>query len=132
MNTGLFVSYKDYDRSMPAINQQFAALFNRYRADAQKNGAGFVAVIHNTPTEIKFTGIDIIKTNNRSLNQLADSLTGLGIRCFNLSAPLRQQFQSIPMEQLSYPHDFHYTPMAYAFIGKIISDSLLVNGIVKP
>jgi hypothetical protein len=131
-NTGIFISYKDFDRLADSTNILFADVFNRYKNEANKNNANFVAVIHTIPTEIKFPKSDPVKTTTHSLNNLADMLSGEGVRCFNLSKPLFKQFSPITMEQLSYPHDMHYTPVAYAYMGKIIADSLLVNGIVKP
>ena len=129
-STGLFVSYKEFDRSTQTTNTVFTGVFDRYKKEAQKNGARFVAVVHTTPTEIKFTQIDVIKTDNRALHELASELSSNGIRCFDLSAPLFQRFANTPMEQLSYPHDFHYTPMAYACMGQLITDSLWVNGVI--
>jgi len=131
-NTGTFISYKDYDRLSDSTNVVFAGIFDQYKKEAGKNNAGFVAVIHTTPTEIKFPQIDIIKTNTRSLNNLAIMLSADGIRCFNISTPMFNKFSPMTIDEISYPHDFHYTPIAYTYMGKIIADSLLVNGIVKP
>ena len=131
-NTGLFVSYKDYVKSTYTSYALCADAFARYKEEAKNNNAGFVAVIHTTPTDVKFPQIPMIKTNTNGLNNLAVLLAENGIRCFNLSGALFKQFSPMSMQQLSYPHDLHYTPKAYAYMGKIIGDSLLVNGVVKP
>ncbi len=131
-NTGLFVSYKDYVKSIDTSNTLFTEVFDRYKQEAKNNNAGFVAVIHTIPTEIKFAETDLSKTNTRGLNNLAAMLTQKGIKCFNLSGPLFKQFSPMPMQQLSYPHDLHFTPKAYTYMGRIIADSLLVNGVVTP
>lgn len=131
-NTGLFVSYKQFDKASDTTNILFADVFERYKKEANQNGAGFVAVLHNTPIEIKSPEINVCQTNIRSLNNLANMLSAEGVRCFNLSKPLHNQFATMPIGQLSYPHDMHYKPIAYAYMGKVISDSLLLNGIVTP
>ena len=130
-NTGLFVSYKDFVMTSESSNALFEDVFSRYKKEADTTSAAFVAVIHSTPTEIKFPAIDIIKTNTQSLNRLSLLLSNNGIRCFNLMGPLYNRFANMPVEQLSYPHDMHYTPIAYAYMGNLVADSLLANHIIN-
>ena len=129
---GFFVSYKEYKEACDSTNAAFADIFNRYKTEAGKNNANFVAMVHTTPTEVKFPEIDIIKTSTQGLNSLANMLSAKGITCFNISAPLFNKLSPMPMDQISYPHDLHYTPIAYTYMGKIMADSLLAKGVVKP
>jgi hypothetical protein len=129
--TGLFLSYYDYNKSVDSTDMVFSKIFCDYKKEAENNGAGFIAVIQTIPIEIKSPQIDICQTDNRGLNNLAVMLNSQGVRCLNLSGPLYQKFSPMPMEAICYPHDLHYTPMAYAYTGKIMADSLIQNMLIK-
>jgi lysophospholipase L1-like esterase len=122
---GLYVSSREYQQESPHITESFAKAFSDYDLEAAKNGATFVALLHNMPGEISAPDNVIFKSNNANTALLDKLLKEQHITSFNLSHPLSEKFSSQPPQSFSHLHDFHFNSKGYAYMAELACDSLL-------
>lgn len=127
---GMFVSVDDYEGIFKEANAEFIMLLKQFNALAEEHNSVLCVVIHNTPVEIIWP-VDVNVASVVCLQQLHSGLKAAGVQAINVSDAVIAHYKNKAPESYSYINDRHYKPVGYYYLAQQITDSLLVNGIVK-
>lgn len=127
---GLFISNSVYLDSVQGMAKIFSNAFSSYKNTAQTHHAGFAAVLHIMFMELKNPGHPLLKANIEGLEKIDTLLSQSDIPCFNISEQLLHKYADSNPSSYSYAHDYHFKPTGYAFMAKVIADSIIKSGIV--
>lgn len=127
---GQFVTEKDVEAAMPAVEDEYVSVFKKYQAEAIKNEARFYAVLHSCPSEILYKN----ETNYASvkfMNDMVIKLQSAGIPVINLMPGLDDRLSKKDRSEITYMHDMHYNPFGYSVFAELAADSLVSRGILS-